>query len=334
MCCQDFFNINDAPMTHHILKATKDTVHLSGFSHLLAPALTVDSGDTIEVETYSGYYVYDKAPPEFLTPEFLDICHNLAAERKIAGGPHLLTGPIYVHDAEPGDVLEVELTAIAPSLPVGFNAIRPGWGALPEIFPQPALRFIPLDLENKIAEFPTNSGIKIPLKPFFGILGVATPEKSRISIPPGYYGGNIDNRELQAGSRIFLPIFVPGALFSIGDGHAAQGDGEVNVTAIETSMNGKIKLTLRKDLHFTTPIAETLTDIITMGFGETLDAALELALKNMIDFLERFTNLSPEEAYVLCSLAVNFRITQVVNSPQKGIHGMLPKAIFSHKINW
>ncbi|MHC5598882.1 MAG: acetamidase/formamidase family protein, partial [Nostoc sp.] len=118
-------------MTHYILKASKETVHLGGFSNLLKPALTIDSGDTVDVETYTGYYVYDKAPPEFLTPEFLDICQNLLPERNIAGGPHLLTGPIYVRDAEPGDVLEVQLDAIAPRLPVGFNAIRTGWGALP-----------------------------------------------------------------------------------------------------------------------------------------------------------------------------------------------------------
>ncbi len=238
-----------------------------------------------------------------------------------------------MRDAEPGDVLEVQLDAIAPSVPVGFNAIRTGWGALPHQFPQPALRFIPLDLVNNIAEFPAGTGIKIPLKPFFGILGVATPETSRTSVPPGSYGGNIDNRELQAGSRLFLPIFVPGALFSIGDGHSAQGDGEVNVTAIETSMNGRITLKLRKDLQLTTPIAETPTHIITMGFAQTLDEALELALKNMIDFLERFSNLSPEDAYVLCSLAVNFHITQVVNIPQKGVHGMLPKSILSNTVN-
>ncbi|MFQ4144391.1 acetamidase/formamidase family protein [Chlorogloeopsis sp. ULAP02] len=315
-------------MVQYTLKATKQTVHLGGFSHLLEPALVVDSGDTVEVETYTGYYIYDKAPPEFLTSEFLDICQNLPSERKVAEGPHLLTGPIYVRGAEPGDVLEVKLKAIKPSLPVGFNAIRTGWGALPHQFNQAALRFIYLDLENSIAEFPKNSGIKIPLKPFFGMLGVATLETQRSSIPPGYYGGNIDNRELQAGSRVFLPVFVTGALFSIGDGHSAQGDGEVNVTAIETSMNGTIQLKLRKDLQLTTPIAETSTDIITMGFGQTLDEAFELALTNMIDFLVKFARLSPEDAYVLCSLAANFRITQVVNSPQKGVHGMLSKSIF------
>jgi acetamidase/formamidase len=315
-------------MTHHILKATKHTVHLGGFSSLLPPVLTIDSGDTIDVETYTGYHIYDQAPPEFLTPEFLDICQNLPPERKIAGGPHLLTGPIYIRDAEPGDVLEVQIQAVSPRLPVGFNAIRTGWGALPQQFSQPALRFIHLDLENNYTEFPPESQIKIPLTPFFGILGVATPEHSRNSIPPGLYGGNIDNRQLQAGSKLFLPIFVPGGLFSVGDGHSAQGDGEVNVTAIETSMNGRIKLILRKDLQLSTPIAETPTDFITMGFAQTLDDALELALKNMINFLDRFLGISPEDAYVLCSLAVNFHITQVVNSPHKGVHGMLPKSIF------
>lgn len=319
-------------MTHHILKASCQTVHLGGFSHQLEPALIVDSGDSIEVETYTGFYVYDKAPPEFLTPEFFEICQHLPAERKVGPGPHLLTGPIYVKEAEPGDVLEVKLEAISPRLPVGFNAIRSGWGALPQQFTEPRLRFIPLDLEKGVAQFPIGSGIHIPMEPFFGILGVATAETNRSSVPPGSYGGNIDNRELQAGSRIFLPVFVPGALFSIGDGHSAQGDGEINVTAIETSMNGTIQIKLRKDLKFTSPIAETPTDIITLGFGQTLDEAFEFALKQMITLLERFAGLSAEDAYVLCSLAVNFRITQVVNSPQKGVHGMLPKSILPKAI--
>ncbi len=321
-------------MTHHILKASCQTVHLGGFSQQLKPALIVDSGDSIEVETYTGFYIYDKAPPEFLTPEFLEICQHLPPERNVGQGPHLLTGPIYVKDAEPGDVLEVKLEAISPRLPIGFNAIRSGWGALPQQFTEPRLRFIGLDLEKGVAEFPSGSGIQIPLQPFFGILGVATPENSRSSVPPGSYGGNIDNRELQAGSRLFLPVFVPGALLSIGDGHSAQGDGEINVTAIETSMNGTLQINLRKDLKLTSPLAETPTDIITMGFGETLDKALESALKQMITFLERFAGLSSEDAYVLCSIAVNFHITQVVNSPQKGVHGMLPKSILPKDISF
>lgn len=319
-------------MTHHILKANCQTVHLGGFSEQLQPALIIDSGDSVEIETYTGFYIYDKAPPEFLTTEFLEICQHLPAAKKVGQGPHLLTGPIYVNNAEPGDVLEVKLEAISPRLSVGFNAIRPGWGALPQQFPEARLRFIELDLKQNIAEFPKDSGIKIPLQPFFGILGVATPESSRCSIPPGSYGGNIDNRELQAGSRLFLPIFVPGALLSIGDGHSAQGDGEVNVTAIETSMNGTIRVELRKDLQITSPIAETPNDIITMGFGETLDQALQSALKQMINFLETFVGLNPEDAYVLCSIAVSFRISQVVNTPQKGVHGMLSKSILPRAI--
>ncbi len=314
-------------MTEHILKATCETVHLGGFSSALKPALVVESGDRIHVETFSGMNVYQKAPPEFVPPAFREICEHLPGDRRVGPGPHLLTGPIYVKGAEPGDVLEVRLEEITPSLPIGFNAIRPGWGALPQIFTEPALRFISLDLTNRMAEFPPGSGIKFPLHPFFGILGVATDETARSSIPPGLYGGNIDNRQLQAGSRVFLPVFLPGALFSIGDGHAVQGDGEVNVTAIEISMNGTIQLILQKDLKLTTPFAETPTDYITMGFGQTLDEAFEVALQQMIRFLERFTGISVEEAYVLCSLAVNFHITQVVNKPQKGVHGLISKAI-------
>jgi acetamidase/formamidase len=319
-------------MNYHFLQANCQTVHLGGFSEHLQPALIIDSGDSVEVETYTGFYIYDKAPPEFITPEFLEICQNLPAERKVGLGPHLLTGPIYVRNAEPGDVLEVKINQVLPRLPIGFNAIRPGWGALPQQFTEARLRFIELDLDKNIAEFPCSSGIEIPLQPFFGILGVATPEVSRSSIPPGSYGGNIDNRELVAGSKLFLPIFVTGGLLSIGDGHSAQGNGEVNVTAIETSMNGTIQVTLRKNLPLTAPIAETANDIITMGFGETLDEAFESALKQMLFFLENFVGLNAEDAYVLCSLAVNFQITQVVNMPQKGVHGMLPKSILSRAI--
>ncbi len=320
-------------MAHHTLKATCETVHLGGFDPRLAPAIVVQSGDTIDVETFTGFYLADHAPEAFVPPALREICQNLPSDRKVGAGSHLLTGSIYVEGAEPGDVLEVQLHAIEPGLPIGFNAIRTGWGALPKQFSERSLRFIELDLARRVAEFPPKSGIKVPINPFFGILGVATEDPQRSSIPPGVYGGNLDNRHLQAGARLFLPIFVPGALFSIGDGHSAQGDGEVNVTAIETSMNGTIRLAVRKDLRFDTPIAETPTDFITMGFGETLDAAFEMALQQMIGFLEQFSGITAEEAYVLCSLAVNFHITQVVNTPQKGVHGMLPKSILSAPVS-
>ncbi len=314
-------------MTRHILKATCKTVHLGGFSPQLEPALRIDPGDMVQVETYTGFYIYEQLPPAFLTPDFKKICEQLPPERKAGEGPHLLTGPIYVAGAEFGDVLEVRLEEISPGGPMGYNLIRPGWGALPEKYNQRKLRFLPLDLESNTAEFPPQSEIKIPLNPFFGILGVATEEMNRSSTSPGIHGGNLDNKELQAGSRVFLPVFVPGALFSIGDGHSAQGDGEVNVTAIETPMNGTIQLNLHKNMKLDAPIAETPTDWIAMGFGETLDKAFEAALNQMIALLERLAGLSAEDAYVLCSLAVNFRITQVVNRPHKGVHGMFPKSM-------
>jgi acetamidase/formamidase len=314
-------------MTRHLLKANCKTVHLGGFSPKLEPALSVDSGDRIDIETYSGYYVADKAPREFLTPEFLDICQNLPPNRKVGPGPHLLTGPIYVNNAEPGDVLEIYIEDVYPSLPVGFNAIRAGWGALPEYFSEPKLRFIPLDLEQKIAEFPPASGIRIPLHPFFGIIGVANAEINRSSIPPERYGGNMDNQELQPGTRLFLPVFMRGGLLSIGDGHSAQGDGEVDGTALETSMKGTIQIILRKDLFLIFPFAETPTHIVIMGFGRTLDEAFEMAVKETIYWLQTWAGFKEEDAYVFCSLAVSFRITQAVNNPQKGVHGMMPKCI-------
>jgi acetamidase/formamidase len=319
-------------MTHHILKATCETVHYGGFSPQIPPALAIDSGDSIDVETFSGFKLYQQAPAEFVPPEFLDICQNLSEARQVGDGPHLMTGPIWVNGAEPGDVLEVRLNAISPRLAMGFNAIRPGWGALTERFGEGHLRFVSLDLEQGVAEFPEGSGIKIPIRPIFGIMGVATPAVQS-SVPPGAYGGNIDNPELVAGSTLYLPVFLPGALFSIGDGHAAQGDGEVCGTAIETSMNGTIELHLRKDMTLKTPFAETPTDIITTGYAPTLDEALQIALHSMVDFLVDRTGITEKEAYCLCSMSVNFRVTQVVNSPQKGVHGLLPKALFEQDIS-
>ncbi len=318
-------------MAHYFLKATCETVHLGGFSPTLKPALVIESGDSIDVETYTGFKIYEQGPEGFLTPEFIEICQNLPPDRQVGPGPHLLTGPIYLENAQPGDVLEVRLEAISPRLGVGFNAIRSGWGALPQQFNQSRLRFLPLNLEQNTAEFPPNSQIQIPLHPFFGILGVATPETDRSSVPPGVYGGNLDNPELQVGSRIFLPIFVPGALFSIGDGHAAQGTGEVNGTAIETSMNGTVQLHLHQHFSLKVPIAETPSHWMTMGFGSTLDEACEMALQQMIHFLQTWVGLDAEEAYVLCSLAVNFRITQVVNAPQKGVHGLISKSLLPNR---
>ena len=320
-------------MVTHRLKATCSTVHFGGFSSELPPALTVKSGEHIEVETFSGVPVYQDAPAEFLPPEFLEICQNLSPERRIAAGPHLMTGPIYIEEAQPGDVLEVRLEEIIPTVPMGFTLMRPGAGALPHRFNQTVLRFTPIDLQTRTVEFPPDSGIILPLRPFFGILGVATADTQRHSVPPGDFGGNLDNRLLQAPCRLFLPVYLPGALFSIGDGHSLQGDGEACLTALETSMNGLVQL--RSHRHLTElplPLAETTTDWITMGFGPTLDAAFEQCLERMLTFLQRFVGMTAEDAYMFCSLSVNFHITQAVNLPTKGVHGCLPKAVLPKAI--
>jgi acetamidase/formamidase len=318
----------------HILKATCETVHLGGFSSELPPALTVRSGDRIQVETFSGVPVYQSAPPEFLPPEFLAICETLPDHRRIAGGPHLMTGPIYVEEAEPGDVLEVRVLEAVPSLPVGFTLMRPGAGALPHRFEESVLKFTPIDLKTNTIEFPAQSGIVLPLRPFFGILGVATDERHRHSIPPGDYGGNLDNRLLQAPCRVFLPVYLPGARFSIGDGHSIQGDGEACLTALETSMNGTIELRSHRNLpNLPLPLAETPDDWITMGFGSTLDDAFEQCLERMLDFLQHWVGMTAEDAYMFCSLSIHFHITQAVNLPVKGVHACLPKAVLPKPID-
>jgi acetamidase/formamidase len=320
-------------VTHYTLRASCETVHFGGFSNQIPPALTVSSGDRITVETFSGLPVYEQAPPDFLPPAFLDICRHLPPDRRVSAGPHLLTGPIYVEQARPGDALEVRLESVWPLVPMGFTLMRPGAGALPDLLDQPGLSFIPIDLASGTIEFPAGSGIRLPIQPFFGVLGVATPGGDRNSIPPGDFGGNLDNRLLQPPCRLFLPVYMPGALFSIGDGHGLQGDGEVCLTALETSMAGTIQLWNRPTLgHLPLPLAETTTAWITMGFGETLDAALDVALRRMVDFLTITLTLTPEDAYMLCSLGVHFHITQAVNRPQKGVHGILPKAILPHPI--
>ncbi|MEB3272473.1 MAG: acetamidase/formamidase family protein [Prochlorothrix sp.] len=322
-------------MTTHILKATPDTVHLGGFSPDLRPVLRVESGDRIDIETFTGYSFALDAPAAFAPPELVAIRHHLPEAQKVGIGPHLLTGPIAIAGAEPGDVVAIHLDAIQPRLPMGFNVIRPGMGALPYAFSEFSLRFLELDLECMEAEFPPQSGIKVPLRPFFGILAVA-PTESCSSIPPGIFGGNLDNRHLQAGSTLYLPVQVPEALVSIGDGHSAQGDGEVNVTAIETAMNGTVRLTLHKATTLPQPLrqpfAETPHHWMAMGFDYSLDGALHKALEQMLQFLQDYLGLSPEEAYVLCSIGINFNITQVVNTPLKGVHGLLPKAILPQPI--
>jgi acetamidase/formamidase len=240
-------------------------------------------------------------------------------------GPHVLTGPVAIEGAMPGDVLEVEILDVRLRSPYGWMMIEPGAGALPEEFPYLRAKLVPLDAQNKMAEFA--AGIRIPIRPFFGNLGVAPPSGRLDSAPPSYNAGNMDNKWLVAGTRLYIPVQVPGALFTVGDGHAAQGDGEVCLTAIETNLTGDFRFTVRKNMKLRWPRAETPTHVITMGLHENLNEAARRATKEMIDYLTTERGLSRDDAYMLTSAAVDLHVTQVVDGV-KGVHAMLPKAIF------
>jgi acetamidase/formamidase len=245
-------------------------------------------------------------------------------ERMVPG--HILTGPVAVAGAEPGDVLEVDILDVQLRQDWGWNLIRPLSGTLPDDFHETRILNIPLDRERMVGRMPW--GLDLPLKPFFGVMGVSPPPAwGRItSLIPRAMGGNLDNKELGAGAKLYLPVFVPGALFSCGDGHGVQGDGEVCVTAIETALQGRFRLTLRKDLRFTYPRAETADHYMTMAMEPDLDQCVVRALRDMIVLLGEKRNLSREVAYTLCSLAADLRVTQTVNG-SKGIHCMIAKSV-------
>jgi acetamidase/formamidase len=305
------------------LEATHQTVHRGFYDATLPPVLEIGSGEEIVVGTISAK-PDDKVPPEWLPSAI----HDIFARSPMGPGPHILTGPVVVRGAQPGDVLQVDLLDIRLTQPYGYNVTRPLSGMFGMDVPTSQTVIIPIDLHTGLAE--VVAGIKIPTRPFFGHLGVAPPrEWGRVdSRPPFKFGGNLDNKELIAGTRLFLPIWNEGALFSVGDGHAAQGDGEVNQTAIETSLEGRFRLTLRQDLKIDLPFAVTSTSLMTMGFDESLDNAARIAMRKMIELLGTHYGLAFHDAYRLCSVAADMRVTQFVNG-SRGIHVMLARDILA-----
>lgn len=310
---------------HHHLKAGADTCHWGYFDAAREAVLTVKSGDRVTIDTLTG--APDMVPPApFHTPPELFEVHKHC--ERFAGAPHILTGPVAIEGAEPGDVLEVRVLDVQLRQDWGFNFIRPLGGTLPDDFPEGRILNIPLDSKTMLGHLPF--GVDIPLKPFFGVMGLAPPKSwGRItSVIPRAHGGNIDNKQLVAGTTLYLPVHRPGALFSAGDGHGAQGDGEVCLTAIETALTGTFEFIVRKDMRLSQPRAETPTHVITMGFDPSLDRAMDIALKEMIAYLSETKNLAAIDAYTLCSVGVDFHVTQTVNT-SKGVHGMLPKSLFA-----
>jgi acetamidase/formamidase len=310
-------------MAEHHLAAGPDTCVWGYFDAASKPVVSIASGDRITIDSVSGNQAIMPDPAKFHVPQALLDIH---AQVKPGPGPHILTGPVYVEGAMPGDVLEVKILDVQLAQDWGYNMIRPLAGTLPYDFAEARGLIIPLDRERMVGKLPW--GLDLPLSPFFGIMGVAPPAAwGRVtSVMPRAFGGNLDNKELKAGATLYLPVFAPGALFSVGDGHGVQGDGEVCVTAIETALTGTFELTVRRDLTFVYPRAETPTQYITMGMDPDLDQCVVMALRDMIVLLGEKANLSREDAYTLCSLAADLRVTQTVNGC-KGIHVVIDKAI-------
>ena len=315
------------PQTHH-LPATPKTVAWGYYDAAAAPVLRIHSGDTVVFDTLltNSPMGLEKAgvPPEQVQQSLRDVYKEVT--NKGPGG-HILTGPVYIEEAEPGDTLEVRIQRIDLAIPYAYNGFRAGAGFLTNDFPYARIKIIPLDRERMVARFAP--GIEIPLRPFFGSMGEAPPEAyGRLSsAPPWIHAGNMDNKELVAGSTLYLPVHVKGALFEIGDGHAGQGNGEVDITALETSLVGTIQFIVRKDLKLKYPRAETPTHYIAMGFDDDLSEAARIAVRNMIDFLVEERHLSRDDAYMLTSVAGDVNITELVDG-NKGVHVMLPKAVF------
>jgi len=308
-------------MTHHQLAASVETVHWGWFQSTLKPVLTIDSGDRVTVQTVSGGPANLPGPHHFVPPELLRI-HD-KSERRLPG--HILTGPIHVTGAEPGDVLEIRIVDVSLRQDWGYTFVRPLAGALPNDFTEFEQMIVSLDRERRLARLPW--GGELRLRPFFGVMGVAPPAAwgSISSIQPRAHGGNLDNKELIPGATLYLPVFNTGAGFSVGDGHAVQGDGEVCVTAVETALAGTFDVIVRKDLGLNYPRAETPTHRITMGMDPDLDDAARDALRRMIEWVSGTTTLTRTQAFMLMSLAADVRVTQLVNE-HKGIHVMLPKS--------
>ncbi len=324
----------------HVLPATLETTQWGWLDPTEPPKLTVDSGDTVAVETM--LHSHDRIRPGVSMEE-------IVALRKAnpGGGPHSVTGPVFVRGAEPGDVLEIRILSIEPK-PVGFNFNLPGRefptiGALAPEFPEGFARFFHLDVARRRVEF--KPGIVLDLEPFPGIVAVGidprdpSPRKGGSTDPlapvstlrPWKNGSNMDVNELQEGATIFVPVFLPGGLVWVGDAHCRQGNGEVNLTALECAFRQIVlQLVVRKDLRLEWPRIETKTHWITLGFDESLDRAMTSAVRESVDFLARQTMvpLTRYEAYALASMVVDCRVSQVVDI-RKGVHCMIPKSIFA-----
>ncbi len=318
----------------HELNASAATTHISFFDAALEPVLRIESGDVVRLSTASispGWLQNQGVEPERIPEELFRAYDGEMRLRQPRPGPftgrgdHTLTGPIYVEGAEPGDMLEVRILSVDLWLPVAGQSTRAN--LYPDGFATNRQFVHWIDLESRTVEYAP--GVVVPLEPFWGVIGVGPPPAmGRVgSGAPNVFGGNMDNRDLGAGSTLYLPVFNEGALLSIGDGHGTQGYGEVSGSAVETALKGQIQVILHKDQSLRLPRAETPTHYMTMGLDRDLDQAALIATTEMIDFLVATHGLDRETAMALSSVAMDLVVTQIVDGT-KGIHAMIPKSIF------
>jgi len=321
-----------------ILRSTPATVSWGWIAADRAPVARVKSGQIVRVDTVThqglntgqdpvAFFGAAGIAPREVLADAVEIYRSV--KRGEGAGPHLLTGPVYVEGARPGDMLEVRVREVAIRVPYGVNATGPGRGAVPDLLAQAAQKVIRLDLGRGVALF--SRDVEVPLAPFMGIVAVAPPPRlRRVSTkPPGAFGGNLDFRHLVAGSTLYLPVFNDGALLYTGDGHACQGDGEVDGTAIEISLTPTVQLIVHEGAgkDMTWPRAEDAAHYYPMGMGGTIDEALRNAIREAVDLLKTRAELSAADAYALCSLAVDFRIGEAVNDVLM-VYGVIPKRLF------
>ncbi|MCW2879139.1 MAG: hypothetical protein JWQ95_3239 [Sphaerisporangium sp.] len=318
------------------LASRPETVHWGYMDAALTPVLRVNPGDVVTIDTLSHqgmingtdpvtFFGSHGIPSRAVLKDAIDVYAAKSPEPGFSA--HVLTGPIYVEGAEPGDVLEIRVLESHARVPYGVNRTGPGTGVLPGLLKEMSTKVIELDLDKQLAKL--TDEVHVPIDAFQGIMCTApAPELGKVSSrPPGPFGGNMDLRELTAGCTLYLPVFNNGALFSTGDGHTAQGDGEVDGTAIETSLTTTVQFFLHKAVHAPWPMAENRTHYISMGIDVDLDTALAISLQEAINFLQANMGLSAPDAYTLCSIAVDFGIAEAVNYT-KVVHGKIPKKVF------
>ena len=319
-----------------ILRSTPDTVLWGYLAANLPPAITIKSGQIVEIEALSHQGLTTQQDPATFFAAYGisagDVLPDAMAvftqvKRPKGAAVHILTGPIYVDGAEPGDVLEVRVLDIRFRVPYGVNNTGPGKGVLPNLLQAQSVKLIRIDLERRVALF--SGDIEIPLNPFMGIMAVSPPRSLGMvsSTPPGAWGGNMDLRFLGRGSTLYLPVFNRGAQFFTGDGHAVQGDGEVDGGAIEISLAPTLQFFVRKGQSIKSPRVETATDYLTTGLSVDLNEATKMALEEAVSFLQSEKGLSAADAYALSSLAVDLGIGEAVDIVNL-VYAKIPKNIF------